>query len=269
MARVRPVGNPRQPRDAPATLRSAWRASARVTSWSNCSRSISRTTLATRSSAADPHAPAQGLDDCALARLPSQPSTATLTNRLITTAIPGPPLRYVKSAPMNTSVKSDDQRTKARQCSRLFGPRDEPRGIDDLPAPGIDDGDAFAQVDARAQQACARLPLADVSHRRHTEQPRRKPLFAHRRAAARDQLKQAAGPENVQIVRVGMIAIAEPLTAWRIAHPAILDARLPVRVEHDRSLGARQCAYHRLVPDEQRDEQHGGSRVKRRRQSAR
>jgi hypothetical protein len=97
------------------------------------------------------------------------------------------------------------------------------------------------------------------------QQPARKPRLAHRRPARREQLEQARGSEDVEIVDVRMIAITKALAARRVAHPAILDARDAVDVEGDRGLRARQRPDHRFMPDRQRDEDRGRACEDRRR----
>ena len=88
------------------------------------------------------------------------------------------------------------------------------------PLSGVDDGDALAKIEVRSQRRDARLAFADDVDRRRLQQPAGQPLLAHRRAAERQQLEHAAGPEDVEIIGIRMIGVLETLAARLGAHPA-------------------------------------------------
>ena len=254
------------PREAAGTCASPFsrRDSATSAGSSKVSTSISLMTLANRSSAAD-SVHEDKLSTRAFARLPSHASISTLISETIADVNPWTAVHVNEQRSDKRQRKGDDKNPQRRKRGPLLRPRDQPLGVNRSPAAGVDDGDPLSEVDAIPQRANPRLTFADVRDRRGMQQPSGKPLLPHRRAARRQQLKQARRSEHVEVVGVRMIAIAKALAAGFVAHPAILDARDAVHVEGDRRLRARQRAHHQFVPDRQRDENREPDPVDRRR----
>jgi hypothetical protein len=72
--------------------------------------------------------------------------------------------------------------------------------------------------------------------------------------------KSDAGSEQVQVVRIEVIGIAEALARLAAARPAVLDAREAAIVERDRARRRVATPDDGVVLDDQHDEHHGGER---------
>ena len=121
----------------------------------------------------------------------------------------------MRTRPRTTSPSRATTTAERRQRGRLLRPCDQTVGMHRSPAlPALTTAMRSRRSIRRAQRGDARLALADLGNRRRLQQPPGQPLLAHRRAARRQQLKQAARTEHVEVVGIGMIGdreIASPL----------------------------------------------------------
>src|SRR5688572_16362419 len=88
----------------------------------------------------------------------------------------------------------------------------------------------FPQVKGRGQLSDGRLTRTDFIGRGRPREPGRERFLAGRRRGNRQEFEQRAATEEIEIVRVEMPLVPEPLPRFTGANPAILDARQPALV---------------------------------------
>jgi len=121
-----------------------------------------------------------------------------------------------------------------------------------------DERERLAQVERRAQLSDRLLATAHFVARRRGQQPAGECRLARRGARAAQQFEETALAEQVEIVGVGMLGIAESLAAGAAASEVRIESRDGVFVVADRVLARVAPAQHAIVRDDQREEaEHG------------
>src|SRR5262245_778271 len=87
------------------------------------------------------------------------------------------------------------------------------------------------QIETLSQIRDSGLPRGNLRDPGRREQPRRKRFLARSSTCARQQLEQRRWSEQIQIVRIQMVGIAEPLSLLTSAGPSILDPRQAALVQ--------------------------------------
>jgi hypothetical protein len=123
-----------------------------------------------------------------------------------------------------------------------------------------EDGNIFAEVEARAKLGDSGLALLYSCDGRWREEPRRKGIFAHPRAGQRKKFEQAIRTEEIQVGGVEAAVDLHTLTCLAGASPAIFDARQPLAIDIDGSLRTRPQAQDLRVEDSQRNEEKDGKK---------
>ena len=90
------------------------------------------------------------------------------------------------------------------------------------------------QWQARGQFTHRGLARPDHVRWRRLEEPRRERLLAAARARRREQLKQAAVSEEVEIGGVEVVVGSETIALIAVANPLVADAAYPLFVPRDR-----------------------------------
>jgi len=117
-----------------------------------------------------------------------------------------------------------------------FGPGDEHVAIDARPDVCAGQRHGLAQVERRCQLRDRVLPVVHFVQRGRLFEPFRQSLFTRTRTGDREQLEAGAPPEEVQVVGVQVMLVAEPLAWFTGADPAVLDPTEAEFVEADRTL---------------------------------
>ena len=158
---------------------------------------------------------------------------------------PPAPREHARNAGAGAGGADSPQRSSASACSSR---RDR----------FADERERLAQVERRPQLGDGRLACAHHVARRRREQPGRQHRLARGRARAAQQLEETARAEEIEIVGVQVLGIAEALAARAPPGEARVEARDPVLVVADRVLARVGAAQHAIVRDDERDEAERG-----------
>ena len=83
----------------------------------------------------------------------------------------------------------------------------------------------FVQVEAGGKLADSCLALSNFVGRRRMQQPVCERVLAGCAGCLRDQLIQAAGPEEIEVACIEMFGIEKTLTRVAVSHPLIVESR--------------------------------------------
>ena len=112
----------------------------------------------------------------------------------------------------------------------------------------------FAEAHPRRQVADSRLSCQNLIHRRSSQQPRSQRLLARARARGAQQLKQRCNAKQVQVARVRMRRIQEPLSRLAAPRPPVFQPRHPKLVKLYGSPAQTQTPDQLLLQHRQHDE---------------
>ena len=159
--------------------------------------------------------------------------------------------------------KRSDAQDRKRAGARPASAREQPRGLRAPPGQRLrvhPDSDVLAEqsqllpkVERRRQLPNGLVANPQILRLRRGEQPSRQRLLSRSSSGRRKVLKQRPLPEQVQVLRIRVQRIQEPIARFALAGPAVLNAAQDVLVESHGPGGQRASPQGAFVDDRERD----------------